>query len=67
MTTRSSHQQVEGRKFWQCTGQIRRGKRMASLQELKDALRDTLAARGTLGQIQARVRAEIFHALEETV
>jgi hypothetical protein len=40
---------------------------MASLQELKDALRDTLAARGSLGQIQARVRAEIFHALEETV
>ena len=40
---------------------------MASLQELKDALRDTLAARGSLGQIQARVRAEIFHALEESV
>ena len=41
--------------------------RMASLEELKDALRDTLAARGSLGQIQARVRAEIFSALEESV
>ena len=41
--------------------------RMSSLEELKDALRDTLAARGSLGQIQARVRAEIFNALEETV
>jgi len=40
---------------------------MSSLEELKDALRDTLAARGSLGQIQARVRAEIFSALEETV
>ena len=40
---------------------------MASLEELKDALRDTLAARGSLGQIQARVRAEIFSALEESV
>jgi lisH domain-containing protein FOPNL len=40
---------------------------MSSLEELKDALRDTLAARGSLGQIQARVRAEIFNALEETV
>jgi lisH domain-containing protein FOPNL len=40
---------------------------MSSLEELKGALRDTLAARGSLGQIQARVRAEIFNALEETV
>ena len=40
---------------------------MCNLEELKDALRDTLAARGSLGQIQARVRAEIFSALEETV
>jgi hypothetical protein len=40
---------------------------MSSLEELKNALKDTLAARGTLGQIQARVRAEIFNALEETV
>jgi hypothetical protein len=40
---------------------------MSNLEELKDALRDTLAARGSLGQIQARVRAEIFSALEETV
>jgi len=40
---------------------------MSSLEELKDAVRDTLAARGSLGQIQARVRAEIFSALEETV
>jgi hypothetical protein len=41
--------------------------KMSNLEELKDALRDTLAARGSLGQIQARVRAEIFSALEETV
>ena len=41
--------------------------RMSSLEELKDALRDTLAARGTLGDIQARIRAEIFNALEESV
>ena len=40
---------------------------MASLEELKDARRDTRAARGSLGQIQARVRAEIFSALEESV
>ena len=40
---------------------------MSSLEELKNALKDTLAARGSLGQIQARVRAEIFNALEETV
>ncbi|EKX45240.1 hypothetical protein GUITHDRAFT_71548 [Guillardia theta CCMP2712] len=39
---------------------------MSSLEELKDALRDTLAARGTLGDIQARIRAEIFNALEES-
>uniref|UniRef100_A0A6U4WI96 Centrosomal protein 20 n=2 Tax=Hemiselmis andersenii TaxID=464988 RepID=A0A6U4WI96_HEMAN len=39
---------------------------MSTLEELKAALRDTLAARGTLGQIQARVRSEIFNALEET-
>lgn len=40
---------------------------MSTLDELKGALRDTLAARGSLGQIQARVRAEIFNALEEAV
>jgi hypothetical protein len=40
---------------------------MSTLEELKNALKDTLAARGSLGQIQARVRAEIFNALEETV
>ncbi|KAJ1483117.1 hypothetical protein T484DRAFT_1587596, partial [Baffinella frigidus] len=39
---------------------------MSTLDELKNALKDTLAARGSLGQIQARVRAEIFNALEET-
>ncbi len=37
---------------------------MASLNELKDALLQTLAAKGSLGQMKARIRAEIFSALD---
>ncbi|OQR83251.1 hypothetical protein ACHHYP_14922 [Achlya hypogyna] len=36
-----------------------------SLADLKDALKETLEARGTLGPIKARLRAEIFQALDE--
>ncbi|KAF0704279.1 hypothetical protein AaE_015024 [Aphanomyces astaci] len=36
-----------------------------SLSDLKDALKDTLEARGSMGQIRARIRAEIFQALDE--
>mmetsp|Transcript_18027 Transcript_18027/g.57655 ORF Transcript_18027/g.57655 Transcript_18027/m.57655 type:complete len:191 (-) Transcript_18027:562-1134(-) len=38
---------------------------VASLVELKDALRETLEARGSLGAVKARLRADIFHALDE--
>ena len=31
------------------------------------ALEDTLEARGVLGQIKARIRAEIFQAIEDQV
>ncbi|KDO18979.1 hypothetical protein SPRG_14816 [Saprolegnia parasitica CBS 223.65] len=36
-----------------------------SLGDLKDALKETLEARGSLGPIKARLRAEIFQALDE--
>jgi len=36
----------------------------ASLNELKEALLHTLAAKGSLGQMKARIRAEIFSALD---
>jgi len=38
---------------------------MASIEELKDALAQTLEARGVLGKLKAQVRAEIFTALED--
>ncbi|KAI0208569.1 LisH domain-containing protein FOPNL [Lamellibrachia satsuma] len=38
---------------------------MATIQELKTVVKDTLEDRGVLGQIKARIRAEVFHALEE--
>mmetsp|Transcript_73007 Transcript_73007/g.171623 ORF Transcript_73007/g.171623 Transcript_73007/m.171623 type:complete len:168 (+) Transcript_73007:1-504(+) len=38
---------------------------MAGLDDLKQVLKETLDARGALGEIRARVRAEVFHALEE--
>ncbi|KAJ0408674.1 hypothetical protein ATCC90586_007700 [Pythium insidiosum] len=36
-----------------------------SLDDLKTVLKDTLEARGSLGQIKARIRAEIFSALDD--
>nr|CCA23819.1 PREDICTED: similar to predicted protein putative [Albugo laibachii Nc14] len=36
-----------------------------SLSELKEVLKDTLESRGALGQIKARIRAEIFSALDD--
>lgn len=38
---------------------------MASITELKCALRETLEARGVLGQLKARIRAEVFNALDD--
>ncbi|XP_062392269.1 lisH domain-containing protein FOPNL [Sardina pilchardus] len=38
---------------------------MASITELKCALRETLEARGVLGQLKARIRAEVFSALDD--
>eukprot|EP00913_Durusdinium_trenchii_P011013 g10337.t1 len=37
----------------------------ASLDELKQALIQTLETRGVLGQVKAKVRAEIFAALDD--
>ncbi|XP_013392432.1 lisH domain-containing protein FOPNL [Lingula anatina] len=38
---------------------------MANLQELKTVVKETLEKRGVLGQIKARVRAEVFNALDD--
>uniref|UniRef100_A0A8C3KMX9 Centrosomal protein 20 n=1 Tax=Calidris pygmaea TaxID=425635 RepID=A0A8C3KMX9_9CHAR len=38
---------------------------MATIAELKAVLRDTLEKRGALGQIKARIRAEVFNALDD--
>ncbi|XP_038069504.1 centrosomal protein 20-like isoform X2 [Patiria miniata] len=38
---------------------------MTSVQELKAVLKETLETRGVMGQIKARVRAEVFHALDD--
>jgi lisH domain-containing protein FOPNL len=38
---------------------------MANVNDLKDALRDVLDQRGVLDQIKARIRAEVFSALDE--
>lgn len=38
---------------------------MSSFDELKEALKDTLDKRGSLGTIKARIRAEIFHSLDD--
>ena len=40
---------------------------MATVDELKEALRESLRARGTLGALKAQIRAEVFQALEEEV
>ncbi|XP_033630850.1 lisH domain-containing protein FOPNL-like [Asterias rubens] len=38
---------------------------MTSVQELKAVLKETLESRGVMGQIKARVRSEVFHALDD--
>ncbi|XP_012686671.2 lisH domain-containing protein FOPNL [Clupea harengus] len=38
---------------------------MASITELKCALRETLEARGVMGKLKARIRAEVFNALDD--
>ncbi|KAM3135729.1 hypothetical protein pb186bvf_012126 [Paramecium bursaria] len=38
---------------------------MASINELKDVLKETLEDRGVMQQLRARVRAEIFNALND--
>ncbi|XP_063078508.1 lisH domain-containing protein FOPNL [Engraulis encrasicolus] len=38
---------------------------MSSITELKCALRETLEARGVMGQLKARIRAEVFKALDD--
>ncbi|XP_035258911.1 lisH domain-containing protein FOPNL [Anguilla anguilla] len=38
---------------------------MATITELKAALKETLEARGVLGQLKARIRAEVFNALDD--
>ncbi|XP_053133025.1 centrosomal protein 20 isoform X6 [Hemicordylus capensis] len=38
---------------------------MATVAELKEVLKDTLEKRGALGQIKARIRAEVFNALDD--
>uniref|UniRef100_A0AAR2KFT4 Centrosomal protein 20 n=2 Tax=Pygocentrus nattereri TaxID=42514 RepID=A0AAR2KFT4_PYGNA len=38
---------------------------MATVTELKCALREALESRGVLGQLKARIRAEVFRALDD--
>ncbi|XP_029990289.1 centrosomal protein 20 [Sphaeramia orbicularis] len=38
---------------------------MASVTEMKCAVRETLESRGVLGQLKARIRAEVFRALDD--
>ncbi|XP_030638472.1 centrosomal protein 20 [Chanos chanos] len=38
---------------------------MATIAELKCALKETLESRGVLGQLKARIRAEVFNALDD--
>ncbi|XP_030068132.1 centrosomal protein 20 [Microcaecilia unicolor] len=38
---------------------------MATVAELKAVLKDTLEKRGVLGQLKARIRAEVFSALDD--
>ncbi|XP_049981766.1 centrosomal protein 20 isoform X2 [Alexandromys fortis] len=38
---------------------------MASVTELKAVLKDTLEKRGVLGHLKARIRAEVFNALDD--
>lgn len=38
---------------------------MASINELKEVLKETLEERGVLSQVRARIRAEIFSTLND--
>ncbi|XP_076793590.1 centrosomal protein 20 isoform X3 [Arvicanthis niloticus] len=38
---------------------------MATVTELKAVLKDTLEKRGVLGHLKARIRAEVFNALDD--
>ena len=38
---------------------------MATLEELKNALRETLENRGVMNEMKAKMRAEIFGALDD--
>lgn len=38
---------------------------MASIEELKSVVKETLQTRGVLDQIKARMRAEVFNALDD--
>lgn len=38
---------------------------MASLEDLKNALKETLESRGVLNELKAKIRAEIFSALDD--
>mmetsp|Transcript_4493 Transcript_4493/g.6785 ORF Transcript_4493/g.6785 Transcript_4493/m.6785 type:complete len:136 (+) Transcript_4493:558-965(+) len=38
---------------------------MASLEDLKNALKETLDSRGVLSEIKAKIRSEIFSALDD--
>ncbi|XP_062036007.1 centrosomal protein 20 isoform X4 [Lepus europaeus] len=38
---------------------------MATVAELKAVLRDTLEKKGVLGHLKARIRAEVFNALDD--
>ena len=39
---------------------------MASINELKDVLKETLEEKGVMSQLRARIRAEIFGALNDS-
>ena len=39
---------------------------MATLNELKDALKDALDKRGTLNQLKSKVRSEVYSAIDDT-
>ncbi|XP_077880435.1 centrosomal protein 20 isoform X3 [Ictidomys tridecemlineatus] len=43
----------------------RRPLKMATVAELKAVLKDTLEKRGVLGHLKARIRAEVFSALDD--
>lgn len=38
---------------------------MASINELKEVLKETLEERGVLSQVRAKIRAEIFNTLND--